>query len=42
MPMRFRLDEILGLGCVLPNHVTVPTLRGVTPHAGFSSMQQFR
>lgn len=42
MPMRFGLHETLGLGRVPSNRVALPTLLGVTPHAGFLSMQQFR
>jgi hypothetical protein len=42
MPMRVRLNETLGLGCVLPDHVTLPTLRRVAPHPRFLTMQQLR
>jgi len=41
MVMRFRLDETLGLGRVLPNHVALPTIRGIAPHSGLPPMQQF-
>ena len=42
MPMRFRLDETLGLGCMLPDHVTLPTIRRVAPHPRLLPMQQLR
>ena len=42
MPMRFRLDETLGLGGVLPDHVTLPTIRRVAPHPRLLTMQQLR
>lgn len=42
MAMRFRLDETLGLGGVLPDHVTLPTIRRVAPYARFLPMQQLR
>ena len=40
--MRFRLDETLGLGGVLPDHVTLPTIRRVAPHPRLLTMQQLR
>ena len=42
MPMCLRLDETLGLGGLVPDHVTVPTLRRVAPHPRLLTMQPLR
>src|SRR5690348_16048055 len=40
MAMRFRLDETLGLGRVLPDHLALSTVGGITPDARLLAMQQ--
>jgi len=40
MTMRFRLDAVLGVGGMVLNHVTLPTVGRVAPHPCFLSVQQ--
>ena len=40
MAMGVRLDEVLGIGSVLTNHVALPAVGRVAPHAGLLPMQQ--
>ena len=42
MAMGFGLDEALGIGSVVPDHVALPAVGRIAPHAGLLSMQQLR
>ena len=42
MPMRFRLDETLGVRRMLPDDVALPAIRRIASHPRLLSMQQLR
>src|SRR5574340_457893 len=42
MAMGFRLDEALGMGSMVLNHVALPAIGGIAPYSCLLSMQQLR
>ena len=42
MAIGFRLDEALGIGRVVPDHVALSAIGGIAPHPRLLTMQQLR